>query len=125
MDLWSERQRIYITIKITKLNRIEKAGYGRYDYMIFSHDISKPTILIEIKRVKITEKISSKDLDKLLMQTAHQALTQIQQQNYLSEAHQRGRINIIKIGLAFCGKHFEIQTEMAVSPSSSRDQVAA
>src|SRR5262249_30642462 len=30
-----------------KSNR--ESGYGRYDYMVFSHDIAKPTILIEIK----------------------------------------------------------------------------
>ncbi len=92
-----------------KSNR--ESGYGRYDYMIFSHDVTKPTILLEIKRVKKTEKMNADDLDKVLVQTAQQALTQIQQQNYLSEARQRGRTNIIKIGLAFCGKHFEIQAE--------------
>ena len=92
-----------------KSNR--ESGYGRYDYLIFSHDITKPTILMEIKRVKMTEKMSADDLDKILTQTAQQALAQIQQQNYLSEARQRGRTNIMKIGLAFCGKHFQIQAE--------------
>ncbi len=92
-----------------KSNR--ESGYGRYDYMIFSHDLSKPTILIEIKRVKKTEKMSAEDLDKKLTEAAQQALTQIQQQNYLSEAQQRGRTNILKIGLAFCGKHFNLQSE--------------
>ena len=92
-----------------KSNR--ESGYGRYDYMIFSHDITKPTILLEIKRVKKIEKMNTDDLDKVLTQSAQQALVQIQQQNYLSEARQRGRTNIIKIGLAFCGKHFQIQAE--------------
>jgi hypothetical protein len=66
---------------------------------------------MEIKRVKMTEKMSVDDLDKILTQTAQQALAQIQEQNYLSEAKQRGRTNILKIGLAFCGKHFQIQAE--------------
>jgi hypothetical protein len=92
-----------------KSNR--ESGYGRYDYLIFSHDMTKPTIIIEIKRVKRTEKISDDALDKMLTQAAQQALAQIKQQNYLSEAHQRGRTNILKIGLAFCGKHFQIQSE--------------
>ena len=48
-----------------KSNR--ESGYGRYDYMIFSHDLSKPTILIEIKRVKATEKMDTADLDKILL----------------------------------------------------------
>lgn len=92
-----------------KSNR--ESGYGRYDYLIFSHDDSKPTILFEIKRVKMTEKISADDLDKILTQAAQQALAQIQQQNYLSEARQRGRTNILKIGLAFCGKRFKVEFE--------------
>lgn len=92
-----------------KSNR--ESGFGRYDYMIFSHDLSKPTILIEIKRVKMTDGMNVRDLDKILTQVAQQALTQIQQQNYLSEAKQRGRTNILKMGLAFCGKHFQIQAE--------------
>jgi hypothetical protein len=92
-----------------KSNR--ESGYGRYDYMIFSHELSKPTILMEIKRVKMSEKISIENLDKLLAQTAQQALKQIEQQNYISEVIQRGRSNILKVGLAFCGKHFQIQAE--------------
>jgi hypothetical protein len=62
-----------------KSNR--ESGYGRYDYMIYSHDVSKPTILIEIKRVKKSEKMSLEDLEKILAETAKQALTQIEQQN--------------------------------------------
>ena len=50
-------------------------------------------------------------LEKVLTETAEQALAQIQQQNYLSEARQRGRTNIIQIGLAFCGKRFHLCTE--------------
>ncbi len=92
-----------------KSNR--ESGYGRYDYMIYSHGASRPTILLEIKRVKKTEKMSQEDLDKILIETAKQALAQISQQIYLSEAKQRGRTNIIKLGLAFCGNHFEIQSE--------------
>ena len=94
-----------------KSNR--ESGYGRYDYMIYSHDLSKPTIILEIKRVKKTEKMSSDDLDKILTETAKQALTQITQQSYLSEAKQRGRTHILKVGLAFCGKHFQIQSELS------------
>jgi hypothetical protein len=91
-----------------KSNR--ESGYGRYDYMIYSHDASKPTILIEIKRIKKTEKMNSEDLEKILTETEKQALAQIAEQNYLSEAKQRERTYILKIGLAFCGKHFQIQS---------------
>jgi Predicted AAA-ATPase/PD-(D/E)XK nuclease superfamily len=91
-----------------KSNR--ESGYGRYDYMIFSHDLSKPTILMEIKRVKSTGKTHT-ELERILSETAQQALTQIQQQNYLAEAKQRGRTYVLKIGLAFCGKQFKIQCQ--------------
>ena len=64
--------------------------------------------------------MNADDLDKVLAQTAQQALAQIQQQNYLSEACQRGRTKIIKIGLAFCGKRFEIQAEKEGSEPSER-----
>lgn len=68
--------------------------------------------------MKKTEKMSTEDLEKMLTETAQQALIQIQQQNYLSEARQRGRTYIIKIGLAFCGKYFQIQAEQEDLESS-------
>ena len=92
-----------------KSNR--ESGYGRYDYMIFSHDVNRPTILLEIKRVTAAQKKDTADLDELLSQTAAQALAQIHQQQYLTEAKQRGRTKLLKIGLAFCGKHFKIKAE--------------
>ncbi len=70
MVLWWERQRVCITIKIMKLNPIGRAGYGRYDYMIFSHDENKPTIIIELKRVPK----DTPNLDQAFTQAAQQAL---------------------------------------------------
>lgn len=92
-----------------KSNR--ESGYGRYDYMIFSKDDSRPTILLEIKRITADEKRNAADLNQLLTETAQQAVLQIQQQKYLAEARQRGRKNILKMGLAFCGKRFKICAE--------------
>jgi hypothetical protein len=91
-----------------KSNR--ESGYGRYDYMIFSHDKNKPTILIEIKRVP---KDTLNNLDpslreEALEQAAQQALNQMELQNYAAEARQRGRTHILKIGLAFSGKCFKL-----------------
>lgn len=85
-----------------KSNR--ESGHGRYDYMIFSHDKNRPTILIELKRVPK----DAADLDKALTQAAQQALEQIELQNYAAEARQRGRTNILKIGLAFSGRRFKL-----------------
>lgn len=87
-----------------------ESGYGRYDYLILSHDKNKPTLLLEFKRVD-----AIKDPDQLehkLEQAAQEALKQIEQQHYLAEAQQRGCIKILKIGLAFCGKHFKLQSSL-------------
>ncbi len=85
-----------------KSNR--ESGYGRYDYMIFSHDENKPTIIIELKRVPK----NTPNLDQALEHAAQQALEQIQLQSYTTEARQRGRTNILKLGLAFSGKQFRL-----------------
>ncbi len=85
-----------------KSNR--ESGYGRYDYMIFSHDKNRPTILIEFKRVPK----DTTDLEKALTQAAQQALEQVELKNYAAEARQRGRTHILKIGLAFSGSRFKL-----------------
>jgi Predicted AAA-ATPase/PD-(D/E)XK nuclease superfamily len=89
-----------------KSNR--ESGYGRYDYMIFSHDDTRPTILLEIKRVRVEDKKEKAQLEQLLSETAQQAVAQMEQQRYWAEARQRGKKNLLKLGLAFCGKHFKI-----------------
>ncbi|MBS0349602.1 MAG: AAA family ATPase [Proteobacteria bacterium] len=86
-----------------------ESGYGRYDYMILSQDKSKPTLLLEFKRVdtlKDEERLMTK-----LEETAREAVKQISKSRYVAEAENRGNTNIIKIGLAFCGKRFKIQAE--------------
>lgn len=92
-----------------KSNR--ESGYGMYDYLIYSHDMNYPTLLIELKRIK---KQDTNDLEKLtqaLEKAAQEALDQIDRQHYLAEVQHRGRRNILKMGLAFCGKHFKIKAE--------------
>lgn len=85
-----------------------ESGYGRYDYLILSHDKNKPTLILEFKRVDSVK--DPEQLERKLEQAAQEALTQIEQQHYLTEAQQRGYTRILKIGLAFCGKHFKLQT---------------
>jgi len=86
-----------------------ESGYGRYDYMIFSRDLNKPTLLLEFKRVNKTK--DSEQLTLLLEQAAQEALTQIAQQKYAAETKQRGCQKLIKIGIAFSGKHFAVRWE--------------
>ncbi len=91
-----------------------ESGYGRYDYLIFSRDPLKPTLLLEFKRVNKTK--DSEQLTLLLEQAAEDALAQIAQQKYAAEAKQRGCQKLIKIGIAFSGKHFAIRWESAALP---------
>ncbi len=90
----------------TKSNR--ESGYGRYDYMILSHLPDKPTILFEFKKVNLPKKKSVKEIKNILEKSAKEALAQIDTLGYLMEAKQQGANNILKIGLAFCGKRFAL-----------------
>ena len=92
-----------------ELHSNRESGYGRYDYLIIAKDPSKLTILLEFKKVD-----PAKDDDALtekLTQAAQEALTQIDQHRYAAEAKQRGCQQILKVGLAFCGKRFEITSK--------------
>ena len=90
-----------------KSNR--ESGYGRYDYMIFSRDPNKLTLLLEFKKIDAVQ--NSEALEINLMKVAKEAIEQINQLGYMTEAKQRGYSNILKIGLAFCGKRFKIAYE--------------
>jgi len=86
----------------------KESGYGRYDYFIFSKNPQKYSLLFEFKR--LAEK-KSKQLNQALEKSAQEALMQMDLQNYLSEAKQRGANRILKIALAFSGKHFKMLYE--------------
>lgn len=86
-----------------------ESGYGRYDYMIFSRDKSKPSLLLEFKRIDLVK--DSERLTTKLEQAAREAVEQIGKTRYSVEAERRGSTNIIKMGIAFCGKRFKIYAE--------------
>lgn len=86
----------------TQSNR--EAGYGRYDFMIFSRDPEKLTLLFEFKKVDVPK--TKRDVIGLLKKAAAEALLQIEQQAYFSEAKKRGAKRLLKIGIAFSGKRF-------------------
>jgi len=92
-----------------ELQSNRESGRGRYDYMIFSKDNRKPTLILEFKKIAgidQPEKLMAK-----LEQGAKDALAQINQKSYVADAKRRGSSNILKLGLAFCGKHFKISYE--------------
>ncbi|MCD6056470.1 MAG: family ATPase, partial [Gammaproteobacteria bacterium] len=79
-----------------------ESGYGRYDYLIFSRDKSKPTLLLEFKKVELVKEADQ--LERKLVQAAQEALDQMDQKGYLAEAKKRGSTHILKIGLEHTGK---------------------
>ena len=92
-----------------KSNR--ESGLGRYDIAIIPKDTSKTAIILEIKSTsppKVPAKNLPKILDSLLIREAKKALDQIKRNQYAVDLVQRGITNIVKIGLAFCGKTFKI-----------------
>jgi hypothetical protein len=89
-----------------KSNR--ESGLGRYDYIIFAKNKNNPSILFEFKRVKN----DSKNMNELLEKTAIDAVYQITKNGYIAELKQHGAREVIKIGLAFCGKQFKMHHEV-------------
>jgi Predicted AAA-ATPase/PD-(D/E)XK nuclease superfamily len=85
-----------------KSNR--ESGYGRYDILIVPKDSNNLSIILELKSVKSQKK--KENLKLLLQQEAKEALVQIDKNEYSAELKQRGINNVLKIGLAFCGKEF-------------------
>lgn len=92
-----------------KSNR--ESGLGRYDIAIIPRDIKKIGIILELKSVvppKTTKRKLPEVLDSLLEKESQKALEQINRNQYTVDLVQRRIINIIKIGIAFCGKEFKI-----------------
>ena len=81
-----------------------EAGEGRYDIQLMPRDDSMPAILIELKYKK---ECSEKELQNLSIK----ALEQINNKKYDTDMKAKGIKNIIKYGVAFCGKRVEIATD--------------
>lgn len=95
-----------------KSNR--ESGLGRYDIAIIPKDIIKPAIILEIKSVtppKVAKRKLSEFYATVLSKEARKALEQINRNQYVMELIQRGAKNIVKIGLAICGKEFRVVSE--------------
>lgn len=94
-------------VSLTSLYEIRsnrESGYGRYDVMLIPHDITKPGIVIEFKKVDTYE-------NETLEQAGANALKQIELQNYAQEIVAHGISRVIAIGIAFSGKNVLILTK--------------
>lgn len=93
-----------------ELRSNRESGNGVYDYTIFAADKNKLSLIFEFKKVEADKK-NSAEIETLLTQSAKKAVEQITQKNYIAELKQRGATKILKIALAFCGKHFKMDHE--------------
>ena len=80
-----------------------EAGEGRFDLVLEPKLRTLPGIIMEFKAVKEKEQLPA---------SADEALKQINTKNYDTDLKDRGICDIVKYGIAFCGKKVEIAVDM-------------
>ena len=78
-----------------------ESGTGRYDLVLEPKSATFPGIIMEFKATKSAD---GKHLAKL----AEDGLKQIQENHYDTDMNERGITDILKYGIAFCGKQVEV-----------------
>ena len=89
------------------------AGKGRYDLLLKPKNLEKRKegIILELKIVNSSQKLSENEIQKELEKECDIALKQIEEKKYSSVLKNAGIDNILKIGLAFLGKEVEVKFE--------------
>ena len=90
------------------------SGKGRYDLLLKPKNIfeRKEGIIIELKAINIDNlKLNSEKIHEKLLSECEVALNQIEEKEYTSILKNAGINNILKIGIAFFGKEFEVKFE--------------
>ena len=89
------------------------AGKGRYDLLLKPKNIleGKEGIIIELKIVNGTENLSNDKIHEKLEKECEVALNQIDEKGYSSVLKNAGIEKVLKIGIAFLGKEFEMKFE--------------
>lgn len=91
------------------------AGKGRYDLLLKPKNVleEREGIIFELKIVNANsdEKFSGDKLKEKLEKECEVALNQIDEKKYVSVLKNTGVERILKIGIAFFGKEFEIKFE--------------
>ncbi|MBB1535025.1 AAA family ATPase [Leptotrichia sp.] len=90
------------------------SGKGRYDLLLKPKNIfeRKEGIIIELKAINIDNlKLDSEKIHEKLLNECEVALNQIEEKEYTSILKNAGIDNILKIGIAFFGKEFEVKFE--------------
>ena len=89
------------------------AGKGRYDLLSKPKNIleGKEGIIIELKIINGTENLSNNKIHEKLEKECEVALKQIDEKGYSSVLKNAGIEKVLKIGIAFLGKEFEVKFE--------------
>ena len=87
------------------------AGKGRYDLLLKPKNIlgGREGIIFELKIVNLVEKLEKDNLKKKLEKECEIALRQIDEKKYSSVLRNAGVEKVLKIGIAFLGKEFEVK----------------
>ena len=90
------------------------AGKGRYDLLLKPKNIlgGREGIIFELKIVNLVEKLEKDNLKEKLEKECEIALKQIDEKKYSSVLRNAGIEKVLKIGIAFLGKEFEVKSEI-------------
>lgn len=91
-----------------------ESGYGRYDIQLMPRFKNLPGIIIELKAAKDCSEDELKELSR-------RALQQINDKKYDTELREAGVTDVIKYGVAFCGKRVEIEIESKLIRSIEKE----
>ena len=89
------------------------AGKGRYDLLLKPKNIldRKEGIIFELKILNSSENLINDKIHEKLENECEIALKQIEEKEYTSTLRNAGVEKILKIGIAFFGKEFEVKFE--------------
>ena len=90
------------------------AGKGRYDLLLKPKNVlnkltEREGIIFELKIVNLVEKLEKDNLKKKLEKECEIALKQIDEKEYISVLRNAGVERVLKVGVAFFGKEFEVK----------------
>ena len=90
------------------------AGKGRYNLLLKPKNIleRREGIIFELKIVNLVEKLEKDNLKEKLEKECEIALNQIDEKKYSSVLRNAGIEKVLKIGIAFFGKEFEVKSEI-------------
>ena len=89
------------------------AGKGRYDLLLKPKNVleGREGIIFELKIVNTKSELSFEEIHKKLEKECEIALKQIDEKEYSSVLRNAGVKKILKIGISFLGKEFEVKFE--------------